>query len=203
MWFIKATAWLASSLPVLSNTLTGVTQQWDEIQTEQFHRWTQFFNLANVEKKLTRNVSAWIQTHIQQTKLSFITSVQLPSFYFLFMNSKTVKCTSSHWMKRRTLEIHLVYKPALEYSLQSPRPPAEHLVDSLHFSSSPAPRSRLCSLVGWASPPRSPSDGCCSWTLLFLRQGRCPVSIGCRSSQCPGKTYSNHWKMALCREKVL
>jgi len=67
-----------------------------------------------------------------------------------------------HWMNRSDIEINLVYKPALECSLRSPRPRAEHLASSLHFSSSPVPLSRLCSRVVWASPPRSPSDGCCS-----------------------------------------
>lgn len=117
------------------------------------------------------------------------------------MCCETVKCTTSHWMKDKDVGIHLVYQPALEYSLPSRRPLAElPLVSSLHFSSSLVPHSRPCFHVGWASPPHSPSDDCCSWTLLFLHQGRCPVATGCQSSQCPGETYSNHWKMVLCRE---
>lgn len=108
----------------------------------------------------------------------------------------------SHWMRHLAIRIHLIYKPALGCFLLSLHPLAEPLVSSLHFSSSLVPHSRLCFLVGWASPPHSPSVGCCSWTLLFLHQGRCPVAIGCQSSQCPGRTYSNHWKMALCREKL-
>lgn len=123
--------------------------------------------------------------------------------YFLFMCCRTVKCTTSYWKTCSYTEIDLVWTPALEYSLLSPRLLAGPPASSLRFSSSLAPRSRLCFHFGWASlPPRSPSDGCCSWTLLVLHQGRCPVAIGCQSSQCPGKTYSNHWKMALCKRKV-
>lgn len=87
-----------------SNSLTGLTRQWDENLTfklvSQMNTICQpLMFYANGKKRLTGNVFTWIKTHIQQTKLSLISSVQLPSFHFLFMCYKTVKCTTSHWMK--------------------------------------------------------------------------------------------------------
>lgn len=95
-----------------------------------------------------------------------------------------------------------INKPVLECSLLSLHPLAELSEDWLHSSSSPVPHYCLCFDMGWASPLHSPSDGCCSWTLLFPLRGQCPVATGCQSSQCPTKAYSNHWKMVLCRREI-
>lgn len=80
----------------LTRSSAAGTQQWEEFKPSLFRGERHFFFWTNGEKKMS---ACKLKSHIQEIK-SFITSVPLPSSYFLFMCYTTVKRTISHRKKR-------------------------------------------------------------------------------------------------------